>query len=71
MNLFSSNNPAELVRPREDGGHEICIELLLQLFIRMVRAFRFHLEQSPELHPYFMTAFHKYGRLFQQGPHVA
>lgn len=71
LSFFSSNNPSELVRAREDGGHEICIEMLLNLFIRMVRAFRQHLEQTPELHSYFMSAFHKYGRLFQRGPHVA
>ncbi|HEU4891776.1 MAG TPA: hypothetical protein VFT47_09515 [Vicinamibacterales bacterium] len=69
--VFSSNHPEELVRSKEDGGYEVCLEVLVRLFIRMVEAFRVHLWETPELQRYFMTAFHKYGRLFQRGPHVA
>lgn len=68
--VFSSNQPEELVREKEDGGYEVCVELLVLLFIRMVQAFRMHLLQTRELQPYFLTAFHKYGRLFQRGPHA-
>lgn len=70
--VISSDQPDEqLVHPREDGGHEICLERLVRLFIRIVAAFQAHIEQTQTLHqPFMMNAFHKYGRLYQQGPHV-
>jgi hypothetical protein len=69
--VFSTDNPQEFVRQREEGGYEICVELLVRLLVRTVDAFQRHLLQTPHLHPHFMMGFHKYGRLFQRGPHVA
>lgn len=40
--LFSSNSPEEVVRQRHDGSHEVCIEMLVRLFVVMVEAFRVH-----------------------------
>jgi hypothetical protein len=69
--VFSSNSPEEVVRQRHDGSHEVCIEMLVRLFVLMVQAFRVHLLETPDLQPVFLAAFKKYGRLFHRGPHIA
>lgn len=61
----------ELIRQRQDGSHEVCIEMLVRLFVLMIEAFRLHLDETPELQPVFLAAFKKYGRLYHLGPHVA
>jgi hypothetical protein len=69
--LFSSNSPEDVVRERHDGSHEVCIEMLVRLFVVMVEAFRVNLLETPEFHATFLAAFKKYGRLYHRGPHIA
>lgn len=71
LHLFSSSNPEEVVCQRQDGSNEVCIEMLVRLFVLMVEAFRVHLLETSELQPVFLAAFKKYGRLYHRGPHVA
>ena len=70
LELYSSNHPEPVVSQRPDGTHEIRIESLVIMFLRIVQAVREDILHTPDMRPAFLAAYGKYGKLYHRGPHV-
>jgi len=68
--LYDQNDKAPVVRER-DGGWEICVDSVVELFLLLVRAVESRVALDADVQLYFLDAFHRYGKIYWRGPHIA